>query len=128
MDRSEDRPVVLNADLSQTVVDALRRPRRRPLAVGGSSGSGKTTLLRDSARRAGTEAVWCSAFDLANELAEAIRGGRQEDYSASLVRDSRPLCIEHLEDLREKPRTREELGLLLKRAASTPPPTASRMG
>jgi hypothetical protein len=81
------------------------------------SGSGKTTLLRDSVRRAERQAVWRSAFDLANELAEAIRCGRQEHYSAALVEDQRPLCVEHLEDLREKPRTREEVRLLLKRAA-----------
>jgi len=61
--------------------------------------------------------VWCSAFDLANELAEAIRGGTHESYSAALVGDRRPLCVEHLEDLRGKPRTREELRLLLTQAA-----------
>jgi hypothetical protein len=107
----------LAASLTPTVVDALYRPRRRPLALRGSSRSGKTTLLRDSAHRAGRQTVWCSAFDLANELAAAIRGGTCESYSAALIGDRRPLCVEHLEDLRGKPRTREELRLLLTRAA-----------
>ena len=40
-----------------------------------------------------------------------------ESYSAALIGDRRPLCVEHLEDLRGKPRTREELRLLLTRAA-----------
>ena len=109
--------MTLAASLTPTVVDALYRPRKRPLALRGRSRSGKTTLLRDSARRAGRQAVWCSAFDLANELAEAIRGGTHESYSAALIGDRRPLCVEHLEELRGKPRTREELRLLLTQAA-----------
>ena len=52
---------------------ARRRPRRRPLALCGRTRSGKTTLLREAARTAGRQAVWCSAFDMSNELVEAIR-------------------------------------------------------
>lgn len=109
--------MALAASLMPTVVDALYRPRPRPLALRGRSRSGKTTLLRDAARRAGRQTAWSSAFDLANQLVEAIRSGDYERYSAALVGDRRPLCVEHLEDLRGKPRTREELCHLLKRAA-----------
>jgi chromosomal replication initiation ATPase DnaA len=107
-----------DANIARVVLGALYGPRRRPLALAGRPGSGKTTLLRETTRRAGRQTVWRSAFDLANELAEAIRCGRREDYAAALVEDRRPLCVEHLEDLREKPRTREEVRLLLKRAAA----------
>jgi hypothetical protein len=112
-----DSHVALAAKLTTEVVDALYRPRRRPLALGGRSRSGKTTLLRDAARRAGREAVWSSAFDLADQLVAAIRGGSYRAYATDLAGDLRPLCVEHVEDLRDKPRTREELRLLLERAA-----------
>ena len=109
--------MALAANLTPAVVDALYRPRGRPLALAGRSRCGKTTLLREAVRRAGRQTVWCSAFDLANELVEAIWGGVRQTYSAAVVGDPRPLCVEHLEDLRENPRTREELRRLLKRAA-----------
>ena len=114
-------PVALAAALAPEVVDALYRPRRRPLVLCGRTRSGKTTLLREAARTAGRRAVWCSAFDMSNELAEAIRGGVHESYTAALVGDPRPLCVEHLEDLRDKPRTREELRHLLGRVAPRRP-------
>ncbi len=107
--------------LVMDVVDALYRARARPLALYGPPRSGKTTLLREAARTAGRQTVWCSAFDMANGLADAIRGGAEGRYSAALSADPRPLCVEHLEDLREKPRTREELRRLLRRAARRRP-------
>jgi len=109
--------VAVAATLKPHVVDALCRARRRPLALCGRSRAGKTTLLREAVRTAGRQAVWRPAFELAGELVEAIRCGVQESYAAALVADSRPLCVEHMEDLREKPRTREELCRLLSRAA-----------
>jgi hypothetical protein len=35
-------------------------------------------------------------------MAEAMRSGRYEPHRETLIDDSRPLCIEHLEDLRGK--------------------------
>jgi hypothetical protein len=110
-----------DANIARGVVGVLYGSCRRPFALAGRSGCGKTKLLRQSARRAGRQAVWLSAIDLASELAEAIRCGRQEHYSVALAGDRRPLCVEHLEDLRERPRTREEVRLLLRRAAARRP-------
>jgi hypothetical protein len=73
------------------------------------------------ALRSARETVWYTAFDLVDELTRSIRDGRYESYREALVQDDRPLYVEHLEDLRGKPRTREELGLLLGRAATRRP-------
>ena len=109
------------AELAPRLLAALSQPRSRPIALQGRSGSGKTTLLRSLVRATQREAVWCSAFDLTTQLSDAIRKGRYESLRAGLVRDNRPLCVEHLEDLRGKPRTREELRLLLTQAATRRP-------
>jgi chromosomal replication initiation ATPase DnaA len=109
------------AELAPKVLAALVHPRSRPVALQGRSGSGKTTLLRSLTRATRRDAVWCSAFDLVSKLADAIRGGRYESLVAGLARDDRPLCVEHLEDLRGKPCTREELRRVLARAARRRP-------
>jgi hypothetical protein len=109
------------AQLTPVLVDALYRPRRRPLVLRGRSRSGKTSILREAARRAGRQTVRYSAFDLAGEVVEAIRGDTYESYRAALVADPRPLCIEHLEDLRGKPSTRDVLRRLLQQAAGRRP-------
>jgi hypothetical protein len=49
-------------------------------------------------------------------MADAIREGRYQSYRAALSADDRPLYVEHLEDLRGKPRTRMELRSLLEAA------------
>jgi chromosomal replication initiation ATPase DnaA len=67
------------------------------------------------------ETIWYSAFDLTQELVEAIREDRLSSYRASFDEGRHPLCVEHLEDLREKPRTREEFRRLLQRAARQRP-------
>jgi len=109
------------AELAPKLLAALSHPRSRPIALQGRSGSGKTTLLRSLVRATRRDAVWCSAFDLTNQLAAAIREGRYERLRTDLARDDRLLCVEHLEDLRGKPRTREELRVVLARAASRRP-------
>jgi chromosomal replication initiation ATPase DnaA len=109
------------AELAPRLLAALSHPRSRPVALQGRSGSGKTALLRTLAQATEREAVWCSAFDLVGQLADAIREGRYEKLRASLARDDRPLCVEHLEDLRGKPRAREEVRLVLARAARRRP-------
>jgi hypothetical protein len=75
------------------------------------------TLLRGLTHRAARDTVWASAFDLVNELTDAIRKGSDDSYRASLCDDDRPFCLEHLEDLRGKPRTRQELRCILEAAA-----------
>ena len=108
--------------IAPKVLGALTRPGvRRPLVLRGRSGSGKTTLLRTAVEESGREAVWCSAIDLAHDMVEAIREGRHEAYRAGLAEDPRALCVEHLEDLRDRPRTREEVRHMLERAARTRP-------
>lgn len=96
-----------HARLGDRIAAALSRPTGRPLALRGRSGCGKTTLLRGVVASTGKEPVWLSAFDLVNELVTAIRQGRLSSYSNALADDARPLCVEHLEDVRQKPRTRE---------------------
>jgi hypothetical protein len=65
--------------------------------------------------------VWCSARDLADEMVAAARADRVTSYGSSFAADPRPVCIEHLEDLRGKPRTRHELRHLLQHAAERRP-------
>ena len=101
------------AQLAPRVFTAVRRPGARPLVLSGRAGTGKTSLLRRVAREAAPGTVWCSAFEFATQMADAIREGRYESYRAALSADDRPLYVEHLEDLRGKPRTRVELRSLL---------------
>ena len=105
------------AQLAPRLLAALAHPGGRPLALRGRSGSGKTALLRGLTSRTAPEAAWCSAFELAHGLADAIREGRYESYRSGLSGERRPLCVEHLEDLRGRPRTREELRRILDLAA-----------
>lgn len=116
-----DHPVALAPEVVRRLLHAVSPPPTRPLALRGRTGSGKTTLLREVALRSARETVWYTAFDLVDELTRSIRDGRYESYREALVQDDRPLYVEHLEDLRGKPRTREELGLLLGRAATRRP-------
>jgi len=91
----------------------------RPLAITGRTGAGKTTLLRALVPKGDLEAAWCPAVDLVDRVIEAFRCDRYDAFRAALVTDPRPLVIEHLEDLRGKPRTRDEIRrLLLSRAAN----------
>jgi hypothetical protein len=54
-------------------------------------------------------------------LSEAIREDRLSSYCEAFLQDERPLCVEHLEDLRGKPRTRAELERLLRSASRRRP-------
>jgi energy-coupling factor transporter ATP-binding protein EcfA2 len=108
-------------ELAPTILAALSHHGSRPVALQGRSGSGKTTLLRRLLRAAQREGVWWTAFELKTQLAEAIREGRHAVLCDELARDGRPLCIEHLEDLRGMPRARQELRLVLARAATRRP-------
>jgi chromosomal replication initiation ATPase DnaA len=110
-----------HARLGDRIAAALSRPAGRPLALSGRSGCGKTTLLRGVVASTGKEPVWLSAFDLVNELVTAMRQGRLSSYSNALADDARPLCVEHLEDMRERPHTRAELQHLLQRASKNRP-------
>ncbi len=109
------------AELAPRLLAALLHPRSRPIVLQGRSGSGKTTLVKSLVRATRRDAAWCSAFDLTTQLADAIREGRYDSLCSDLARDHRPLCVEHLEDLRRKPRTREELRVVLARAAKRRP-------
>jgi chromosomal replication initiation ATPase DnaA len=106
------------AELAPRLLGGLCDPPPRPLAIRGRTGTGKTTLLRSVVRKSGCDVVWGTAVELVGQLAEAIRSDRYEDYRAALVDDGRPLCIEHLEDLRRKPVTRHEVRQLLESRAA----------
>jgi hypothetical protein len=107
-----------NPDTVRAKVRAvLLRRTSRTLAIEGPSGAGKTRLLREVTAEAGP-AWWCAATDLVQEAVDALRGDRYAAFTTSLATDPRPLVIEHIEDLRAKPRTRAELRrALLLRAA-----------
>jgi chromosomal replication initiation ATPase DnaA len=102
------------AQISPRVAAALARHPGRPLVIAGPTGAGKTTLLRALAGKTDRAPVWCPAVDLAGWVVDAIRDGCYPALRASLAADPRPLVVEHLEDLRGKPRTRAELRELLK--------------
>jgi hypothetical protein len=107
--------------LASEVVDALSRARSRPFVLYGRPRTGKSTLLREAARTTGRPVVWRSALDMADEVAEALWRRAYDSYSSTVVEDSRPLCIGHLEDLQRRPRTREALRRLLGKAAQRRP-------
>jgi chromosomal replication initiation ATPase DnaA len=107
-------------DVRPRVVAALSDRRFRPLAISGRTGVGKTTLLRAVATEGDIEAVWYSAADLVERIVEALRSDGYVVLRAALATDPRLLVVEHLEDLRGKPSTRQELRrLLLLRAANS---------
>jgi chromosomal replication initiation ATPase DnaA len=105
-------------DLAPTLLAALRQGRGPAIAIAGRSRTGKTTLLRRVAREASSDVVWYSAVDLVSELIDAIRTDRHEECRRHLETDPRPVCIEHLEDLRGKARTRHELRHVLQGASA----------
>jgi chromosomal replication initiation ATPase DnaA len=107
--------------LDARIAERLAQPCGRPLAIRGRSGSGKTTLLRNAVGSTCRTTVWLSAFDLVNDLATAIRQDRHTRFCSALIGDSRPLCVEHLEDVRGQPCTRAELQRLLVQAAERRP-------
>jgi chromosomal replication initiation ATPase DnaA len=110
------------ADIRPRVVAALSDRPCRPFAISGRTGFGKTTLLRAVVAEGALEPVWYSAVDLVDRVVEALRCDRYAALRATLATDPRPLVVEHLEDLRGKPSTREELRLLW----SSGPQTAAR--
>ena len=101
------------ADIRPRVVAALSDRPCRPFAISGRTGVGKTTLLRAVTAEGDIEPVWCSAVDLVERVVGALRCEGYAALRAALATDPRPLVVEHLEDLRGKPRTREELRRLL---------------
>ena len=102
------------SDPRARIASVLAKASSRPLALLGPTGCGKTTLLRSALRSRGTEALWRTAFDLVGSLVQAIQDERLDEYRAGFAADRRPLVLEHLEDLRERPRTRIEIAKLLK--------------
>lgn len=109
------------ARLTPSLLAALVRRGGPPFALEGVSGCGKTRLLRSVTASAAPDTVWCSARDLADEMVAATRADRLKSYRSGFVADPRPVCIEHLEDLRGKPRTRDELRHLLQLASARRP-------
>ena len=113
--------MVCAAEVAPRLLHALSHLPARPLALRGRTGSGKTTLLRGVSLQSAKQTVWSTASDLARQLVQAIRDDRYEDYREVFVEDDRPLCVEHLEDLRGLPSTRQELRRLFERAATRRP-------
>jgi hypothetical protein len=110
-----------SARLTAIVLKALSRPASKPLALSGRSGSGKTSLLRSAGEQAGREIAWFSATELVTELVDCIRDDRYASSEKLLAGDERPICVEHLEDLEEKPVARRELQLMLAKASAYRP-------
>ena len=100
-------------ELAPAVRAAFSKAAHAPVAIRGRTRAGKTTLLRRVASECRVEPVFRSAVDLTREMADAIRSDRFDRYRSALTGDERPLVVEHLEDLRGKPSTREELRHLL---------------
>lgn len=100
-------------EIAPAVRAAFYGPAQALLTVRGRSRAGKTTLLRRAASECGVEPIFRPAFDLAVEMTDAMRHGRFERYRGELTAEERPLVVEHLEDLKGKPATREELRRLL---------------
>lgn len=107
--------------IRRRVAAALAHRSCRPLAITGRTGSGKTRLLRALVPAGISEAAWCPAADLVGRVVESIECDRYPALRASLAGDPRPLVVEHLEDLRGKPRTRTELRSLLETASQRRP-------
>jgi chromosomal replication initiation ATPase DnaA len=105
------------SELTPRLRESFTTPPPRAIAVRGRSGAGKTTMLHAVARESGIEATWLSARDLVERMVAAIRADAFESFSVSLSDDPRPLVVEHLEDLRGKARTREEIQRLLTQRA-----------
>lgn len=59
------------------------------------------------------DVAWGNAHDLVLQMTAAIRDDRYPRCRAAFSGDERPLCIEHLEDLRGKVATRAEVRRLL---------------
>jgi hypothetical protein len=85
----------------------------RPLCLIGPSGSGKTRQLREALRAVALEGLWTTARDTADAVVEALSAGRYDSWREAFAGDPRPLVIEHVEDLRGRHRTLEELRCLL---------------
>jgi chromosomal replication initiation ATPase DnaA len=100
-------------EIARRLEETLDRPPSRPLAILGRSGAGKTHLLRSVVEKGARDVAWGNARDLVLQMTEAIRDDHYPRYRASFSGDERPLCIEHLEDLRGKAATRAEVQRLL---------------
>jgi chromosomal replication initiation ATPase DnaA len=109
--------------LAGRVTAVLSTPGHRPVALLGRSGTGKTTLLRRAAARCGSEVVWRTARDLTERMARSIRNDSYESDRQSLAGDRRPMCLEHVEDLRDRPVTRAEVRRLLESRVEQGHPT-----
>jgi hypothetical protein len=81
----------------------------RLVCIAGRSGIGKTAHLRAAFRASNREARWTTAREAVDEMAAAVRANRYERWCEVLENDPRPLVMEHLEDLRGRPRTLAEL-------------------
>ena len=100
-------------ELAPALRSAFSKAAPAPVAIRGCTRAGKTTLVRRVASECRVEPTFRSAFDLAGEMVAAIRGDCFDRFRRALTEDERPLVVEHLEDLRGKPSTREEFRHLL---------------
>jgi chromosomal replication initiation ATPase DnaA len=85
----------------------------RPVGFIGPSGSGKTAHLREAFQQIGVEPRWITARDAFEGIIDALRDDRYDRWREGFENDPRPLVMEHVEDLRGKQRTMEELRHLL---------------
>jgi chromosomal replication initiation ATPase DnaA len=91
---------------------------KRPVCVAGQSGIGKTTHLRAAFRASNQDPRWTTAREAVDEMVAALRADRYGCWREGLENDPRPLVMEHVEDLRGKPRTMEELRRCMERRLS----------
>jgi hypothetical protein len=113
--------VMPGPDLSRRArsrIDRAVSGEPRLVCVAGRAGVGKTAHLRAAFQPSGRAARWTTARDAADEMAAAMRANRYESWCEALESDPHPLVVEHLEDLRGRPRTLAELRRCVERRLS----------
>jgi chromosomal replication initiation ATPase DnaA len=110
-------------DTREAVAQALHSSFQRPACLVGPSGSGKTTALRAALQARECAAAWTTARDTVNAMIVAMRDAPLDRWRAAFAGNPQLVVIEHLEDLRGKSRTMDELRHVLELRAARGHPT-----
>lgn len=88
------------------------------MCVAGRSGIGKTADLRAALRTHDLDTRWTTARETVDDIVAAMRTDRYASWCQAFTGDRRPLVIEHVEDLRGKARTMQEVRLCMEERLS----------